>query len=279
MGIYYANHLGERLELGPGSVYHYGKHTLYDDELSYEVENGSVGQLSREPSEKELPVMVQCDNGEEGLAAREHLRAVLAADTSTGIAGSVEVGGWTLSVLPVAVGHDRWWHDDGYCEILVRLLAERPVWTRAQTFAFVPDRSPSVTGTQLDMPYDLPCDYTPNPPLRRIAVEADGPCDWRLVVYGPATDPYVVVAGNRYAVEAEVPAGGILVADSRDWSIVVRDADGVETDAFSGRVRGNEGSGEYMWERIGAGVSSVSWSNAFGFDLTVYAERGTPPCA
>lgn len=279
MEITYTNHKGERVALGPESAYHYGKHTLYDDELAYEVENGSVGPVVRDPAEKELPVMIQRDDGAEGLAARERLRAVLAADSSTGVPGSVGIGGWTLSALPIAVGHDHWWHGDGYCEILVRLLAERPVWTRAQTFEFVPDRSPSVTGTQLDMPYDLPCDYTPNPPLRRIDVAADGPCDWRLVVYGPASDPYVVVAGNRYSVKAEVPAGGILVADSRDWSIVVRDADGNEADAFAGRIRGKEGSGEYMWERIAPGTSPVSWSNAFGFDLTVYAERGTPPCA
>lgn len=99
------------------------------------------------------------------------------------------------------------------------------------------------------------------------------------MVYGPATDPYVVVAGNRYAVEAEVPDGGILVADSRDWSITVRDVDGNEADAFAGRIRGKEGSGEYMWERVRPGISSVSWSNAFGWDLTVYAERDTPPCS
>lgn len=279
MRIEYANHLGETLELGPESVYHYGKHTLFDAELAYEVKNGSVGPLTRDPAERELPVMVQGSDGEDGLAARERLRSVLAADASTGVPGSIGIGGWRLSVVPVAVERDRWWMDESYCEVLVRLLAARPVWTRAQEFSFVPDRSPAVVGTQLDFPYGFPYDYTPNPPLRSIDVDADGPCEWRLVVYGPATDPYVVVAGNRYAVEAEVPDGGILVADSRDWSITVRDVDGNETDAFAGRIRGKEGSGEYMWERVRPGISSVSWSNAFGWDLTVYAERDTPPCS
>ena len=58
MRIEYANHLGETLELGPESVYHYGKHTLFDAELAYEVENGSVGPLTRDPAERELPIMV-----------------------------------------------------------------------------------------------------------------------------------------------------------------------------------------------------------------------------
>ena len=80
MRIEYANHLGETLELGPESVYHYGKHTLFDAELAYEVENGSVGPLTRDPAERELPVMVQGSDGEDGLAARERLRSVLAAD-------------------------------------------------------------------------------------------------------------------------------------------------------------------------------------------------------
>lgn len=278
MDIEYTNHLGESVVLGPGSVYHYGKHTLFDAELAYSIENGSVGQVSRDPAERELPIMIEAADEAEGLAARERLRSVLAADASTGEAGAVSVGGWELSAVPVAIGRDRWWLDDRYCEAVVTLLAERPAWTLAQTFSFVPDRSPAVSGTQLDHPYDLPTDYTPNPPVRMIDVEADGPCEWRLVVYGPASDPYVVVAGNRSQVTAEVPDGGILVADSRDWSIVVLDADGNESDAFAGRIRGKEGSGEYMWERIAPGVSAVSWSNAFGFDLTVYAERDTPPC-
>ena len=103
MRIEYANHLGETLELGPESVYHYGKHTLFDAELAYEVENGSVGPLTRDPAERELPVMVQGSDGEDGLAARERLRSVLAADASTGVPGSIGIGGWRLSVVPVAV--------------------------------------------------------------------------------------------------------------------------------------------------------------------------------
>ena len=54
----------------------------------------------------------------------------------------------------------------------------------------------------------------------------------------------MVVARHHYAVEAEVPDGGILVADSRDWSITVRGVDGNKTDAFARRIRGKEGSGE-----------------------------------
>ena len=79
MRIEYANHLGETLELGPESVYHYGKHTLFDAELAYEVENGSVGPLTRDPAERELPVMVQGSDGEDGLAARERLRDIIVA--------------------------------------------------------------------------------------------------------------------------------------------------------------------------------------------------------
>lgn len=278
MDIVYTNHRGESLKLGPESEYHYGKHTLFDAALSYEVDNGSVGQLSRPPAERELPVMIEGENGPAGIEARERLRSVLAADASTGETGRVSISGWKMDVVPVSVGMDRWWLDDRYCEIVVTLLAETPVWRLEQAFSFVPDRSPAVVGTQLDYPYDYAIDYMPNPPSRPVDVSADGPCDWRLVVYGPATDPYVIVAGNRYQVTADVPSGGVLIADSRDWSIVVRDVDGVETSAFSGRIRGDAGSGEHMWERIPPGVSPVSWSNAFGWDLTVFAERDTPPC-
>lgn len=276
--ITYTNHKGEGIELGPESVYHYGKHALHDALLSYEMENGRVGSLRREPQEYELPIMIDAADESAGLTAREHLRTIVSTDMAIGARSRITKGGWTLEGVPVGISVDRWWLDDRYFESVVTLLAENPVWTKTQTFPFVPDRSPSAVGTQLDYPYDYPHDFTPNPPIRRIEVDAYGPCSWTLVVYGPATDPYVVIGGNRYQVAANVPTGGILIADSRSLSIIVRDGDGNETNAFSGRIRGKEGSGQHMWEPIKPGVSDVSWSNAFGWDVSVHAEREGAPC-
>lgn len=276
--ITYTNHRGESLELGPGSIYHYGKHTFCDSARGYDIDNGRAGSLRREPREHELPVGIEAPDGPAGLAARERLRAVLAADTDAGAAGSVEIGGWRMRAKPVRVECDKWWLDDRLLEVDVTLLAEDPAWRRERTRSFVPDRAPAASGAQPDYPIGFPFDYAPNPPLRRLDVDAEGPCAWRLLVYGPATDPYVLIGANRYQASVGVPEGGVLIADSRDWSIVVRDSDGNEQNAFAARIRGKEGSGEYMWRPIDPGAQPVSWSNAFGWDITLYEERDAAPC-
>lgn len=278
MRIAYVNHLGERIDLGPASAYHYKKHGLFDAELSYDVENGCVGNVRREPREYELPIVLEAETDGEGLAARERMQAALDADMLSGERGCVEVGGYRLRAMPVRTSSDRWWISDRLLETTVTLLADDPVWTRERQWQWVPDRSPEAQAGSLDHPHDHPFDYSPNPAVREIELDAMGPCPWRIVVYGPAVDPYVVIGGNRYQVDVSVPDGGLLIADSRDLSITVRDVDGNETDAFDARIRGAEGSGEYMWAPLQPGASAVSWSNAFGWDLVAYIERSAPPC-
>lgn len=279
MRIAYVNHLGERVDLGPAEEYHYKRHGLYDAELAYDAESGYVGALRREPREYELPVAIEAKSEEAGLAARERLHAVLDADMLSGSPGRVEVGGYAMRAVPVRVARDHWWISDMLLEATVTLLAEDPVWTRELRWEWVPDRSPEAQAGSLDYPMGYPRDYSPNPAVREVDVDAPGPCPWRITVYGPAVDPYVVIGGNRHQVLASVPDGGLLVADSRDLSIVVRDVDGNETDAFDARIRGAEGSGEDMWAPLQPGTSAVSWSNAFGWDLAAYVERSAPPCA
>ena len=53
--------------------------------------------------------------------------------------------------------------------------------------------------------------------------------------------------------------------------IVKVKVDGTEENLFNSK--NNESS---IWEKIPAGLSIVSWNGAFGFDIILFNERGTP---
>ena len=138
-----------------------------------------------------------------------------------------------------------------------------------------------VEGTELsflDYPHDYPYDYQKTSSTESITPTVLTPSDVHLVIYGPAVNPYVIVGDNRYQVNTTVPSGGYLTVDGRDKSIMLTLADGTVQNVFSSGVRGGgAGGGSYIFEKVPAGTSEVTYDGSFGFDLGWYEEEGEPP--
>ena len=130
----------------------------------------------------------------------------------------------------------------------------------------------------LDYPHNYPHDYQATSSTADVTPSVLTPSDVYLAVFGPAVNPYVIVGGNRYQVNVTVPAGGYLTVDGRKKSILLTLADGTVQNVFSSGVRGSgAGGGSYIFERIPAGTSEVTYDGSFGFDLGWYEEEGEPP--
>lgn len=130
----------------------------------------------------------------------------------------------------------------------------------------------------LDYPHNYEYDYQKTSSTGNITPSVLTPSDVYLAVFGPAVNPYVIVGGNRYQVNVTVPAGGYLVVDGRDKTIQLTLADGTVQNVFSSGVRGGgSGGGSYIFERVPAGTSEVTYDGSFGFDLGWYEEEGEPP--
>lgn len=130
----------------------------------------------------------------------------------------------------------------------------------------------------LDYPHNYEYDFQATSSTGNITPSVLTPSDVYLAVFGPAVNPYVIVGGNRYQVNVTVPSGGYLVVDGRDKTIQLTLADGTVQNVFSSGVRGGgAGGGSYIFERIPAGTSEVTYDGSFGFDLGWYEEEGEPP--
>lgn len=150
-------------------------------------------------------------------------------------------------------------------------------WWRLVQRTFAIDTSGG-DGAYLDYPFDYEYDYQKTSYTGSVTPSVLTPSDVYIVVYGPAVNPYVIVGGNRYEVDVTVPAGGYLTVDGRDKTIQLTLADGTVQNAFSYGVRGGgAGGGSYIFERIPAGTSEVTFDGSFGFDLGWYEEEGEPP--
>ena len=148
-------------------------------------------------------------------------------------------------------------------------------WWRLVIKTFMMDTSGG--GEYLDYPHDYAFDYQISTSAI-ITPSVLTPSDVYLVVYGPVVNPYIIVGGNRYQVNVSVPSGGYLVVDGREKTIMLTLADGTVQNVFSSGVRGSgAGGGSYIFEKIPAGTSEVTYDGSFGFDLGWYEEEGEPP--
>ena len=101
----------------------------------------------------------------------------------------------------------------------------------------------------------------------------------RITFYGPVTNPYVTIGGNRYQVNQQVLSDYSLVLDAMGDtpSAILYDPYGNAESVFDKAVRtGGRGGGSYAFDPLPHGRLEVAWSGAFAFGL-LWRERDTEP--
>lgn len=150
------------------------------------------------------------------------------------------------------------------------------VWRKPQLFHLFPE-SGDRDGTKV-YSYTYPYRYSAEFGSRYVSIGSKTPSPFTMCIFGFTSNPSIKIGENVYTFETDVPQDGYLLVDSRDFTATIVYADGARVDAYSSVVRGaGEGCGTYGFERIPAGYSHVIWNDMFGFDLTLFHERGAPP--
>lgn len=152
------------------------------------------------------------------------------------------------------------------------------VWRRESLNVF--HMQTSEDSQWLDLPCDLPCDLGGMAAIRTVRNPTPIRQPARITIYGPCTNPYIVIGTNRYQVDASVPEGGRIEIDgaSAVKTVVMVDAQGNRSNLF-GKARRGAGpdGGEYIFQPLEPGIQQIAWRNDFDFDVTVVEERTEPP--
>lgn len=276
MTLRYESPRGETLEFGPESIYRFGNLDLFNASWDYEIVNDTVPGMWRTARTSKLVVYIDAPTQSAGVEARNKLEDVFDDGAAQGAPGRLYAGEWYTRCLCVGQEKDAWWFDGRYFACELTLLRPDPVWTREQVADYVIERIEQGTSAGIDHPYDHPHDYSNLRTIKSFDLDAREPAACRITIFGPAKSPYVWVGSNRYKVNVDVPAGGLLIIDGRERSVTLIDPNGNHADAYTLRQRGSRGSGNYVFERIAPGYNVVAWDNSFGFELRAYVERSAP---
>ena len=203
-------------------------------------------------------------------------RRLFDVDVAAGTPGMLDADGWTTrayvvkaeptSITPVII-HQK---------LTVVLLDG--IWRKAgEVQHFWSDALQP--GLDLDYPYDYPHDYLAT--VRDAVASNPMPTamPFQMVIFGPVSNPQLTLGGNTYALDMDIPSGSYVTVTSIAGrrTIVMTAENGDETNVFDKGRRGTGlNGGEYIFQPIPAGDSSVQWSG-FGVDLTVYQEESEPP--
>lgn len=267
LDIKYKSNAGTVIPLDSG-VYVGKPNDLFSREWDYEIGYRALATASRGAREVSFKAFFA------NMTQADAFRRCADTDMQKGTPGTIYVNDWFQRCFVVASEVDGI-GDDFFTTKLTLVLLDG-VWRRGTTTAFVSVHGSANYGF-LDLPHDLPYDLGVTPPLRYAINPGYSGSPAKFVVYGPAVNPAVRLAGNLYQVDVTVPEGGYMDIDPLRRTVTVVAADGTTMDAFSKAHRGSGvGSGEYIFEHVPVGTSEISWDNSFGFDLTLYEEEGEP---
>ena len=146
------------------------------------------------------------------------------------------------------------------------MISDTNTWVREDPHSFSKDQQISGHGYVYGYPYRYASGS-----VKTSSNDSLISSNFKLIIYGPATDPSLYVGNHLYSVETEIEPGEYLEIDSREKIVDLVQADGTRISKINSRNRDS-----YIFQKIPAGNVSASWNNSFGFDLIIYDERSEP---
>lgn len=159
---------------------------------------------------------------------------------------------------------------DGWTSNTVTFYAPYPFWVQDYNVS-LPPSSGSESGF-LDYEYDYSYDYT-SPVIGTRYFHTGFPfaSDFRMVIYGQAVNPRIVINGYAYVLYTTIPSRSYVVINSRDKTVMLYASDGTQTNLFNFRNKTDS-----IFAKITGGDLSITWDATYGVDLTIYHERSEP---
>ena len=267
----FENHLGQRFEGLPNGVY-LNHSELRNYSWNYDTINNRIARFYRGITKRRIPLVVYGNSGDEAVSVMNRLHELAEADIEAKSPGKIFAGDYYTMGYITGSAKSNYLIRRKYCKIDLTFTSDDPVWYRERTYSFYPGTGNEFdTDNGADHPYDYPYDYALSASGSKVMCNTSGASAFKLLIYGEVTNPAVVINNHTYTVNCTVGKGETLLIDSLNKTITLKTAAGKRINQFD-----NRGREEYIFEPIPAGQNTVTWSGAFGFDLTVVEKRSEP---
>ena len=248
---------------------------LFDGDYDSVDENDHIQEFERKITDYSLDIEINARGGAFQKAV-DYLEDVAEKDIINVTPGKLYVGNSYLKCWLTGTGKDRWVNDLVSISNSLTVTSDYPYWITEEAFSFLKASQSGAVSPWLDYPYDYPYEYSRVRNVQYIQNSNYTASGFRITIYGPCINPLIRIAGHVYELQTTLYDSEYAIIDSstrysKDRKIIRVKPDGSQEDIFNSRNKASD-----IWQKIPAGRSIVSWNGAFGFDVVLFNERGTP---
>lgn len=273
MTIKYVNSSGSEIILNSGN-YLVSSHDLRDFQWEYKAINrpsGYGGRVSfgRGVQEKHINIGIRGKNDFSKNAAA--LMAITEPDILKNKPGKLYLGDQYLTCfLSVASKVNHYSRRGNWVNKEMKIVVIEPFWNTEIIHRFLVGNPDTVDGGKKYLGR-YPYRYISEFDSRTLYSNHYTSSPMIITIYGPATNPRIVIGGKEYMLAATIIANQRIIIDQLHKTIVAKNPDGQETNLFDYRDKTND-----IFAYIEAGPHDVIYTGEFGFDITVIQQRSEP---
>lgn len=275
MDLFYENNQGEIIKFYDSS-YVLTEHAFFDWTLSYSIVQSASTGFKFDPATKQFKVRILPMEQEQ--ADREQAYQDLINSFVNICAKDVNKPGklWTTGgeylICRIVTSNKTKWTKGRDVTLTCQLLCDYPIWIKERTYSLSKHEDTPGANAYLDFDYDFDYDYmSPITGQENISNLGYGKAHYKAVMYGPASDPYIVIDGRIIGVSTVLQATDYLVIDSRTYEVYKVTNTGEKVNQFNNRTKATS-----IFDKISPGTHSMIWPGTFGLDLTIFEERREP---
>lgn len=273
MEIYYINHNNQKINFMNG-CYDVEESSFFEHSWDYDSSEGDdyggiIERFKKGVRNKKFVVhitstgLIPCDQ------AYEDMIDILEKDVLQKKPGKLYVNGYYLECY-IYSGKPKYFVPElGSISYEMEIVTEYEFWISEQSYTFDTNSVISTDNKRYSYKYayryanGLNNSYIINPHFTE--------SNFKLIIYGPAVNPMVVIGENTYLVNIILEKNERLEIDSNAQTVIKILSNGEMVNAFHNRQKKKT-----FFQKIAPGRQSVSWTGKFPFDLIIYEERSEP---
>lgn len=267
--VKYVNHINETLDIDSSELFVQGT-DLRDYSWSISSKNDKISGFKRGVTSKSVTIVIKGGTESECFNICNSLFSIMEKDVLAAKPGKLFVGSYYLKCFITESKKAEYQRTQGYLKVTVKAVTEEPYWIRESVTCFgyeITNRE----GENLDYNREFPYDYTSNVLGTQLNNTGFVESNFRLVIYGVCENPRITIAGHVYGADVSIAANEYLTIDSTNKTVILTHADGKTENCFGRRTKEQR-----VFDKMPAGLSNVSASGDFKFDIVLLDERSEP---
>lgn len=264
------NSQGEVLDFLPLGIY-INYNELRNFEWSVETENDLITEIKRGVVNKTIPFIFYCDE-DDAVYIKNQFYEHFEVDVINKKPGYFEINDYRYYCYVTKSKKSNYLKSKRYLEIELQITSDQSKWIKENIYSFTPKQNDSsITDKNKTYPYTYEYMYGNSEGIGEIIIDSLGESNFKIIIYGPVSNPSIMIGDYLYSVNCDVDISEYLLIDSKNREIFITDNIGNKINVFDKRNKEN-----YIFKKIKRGNNQVIWSGGFGFDVIVFDERSEP---